>query len=113
MPQNHLTMEVESQMSINMTQKQRTELAVKTMRDYVNGSSHEMPEFCVLMGREHRTLQQSFTRLCLKWIHHASKDSYGTDPRNEYSKKTAKEIVDLMESYRGYDFDAISSCPLV
>lgn len=60
--------------------------------NYVNSSS-QGDEFNVAMSNQHRTLQQSFTRLCLKWLEHISKDEYRADLRNESSKDIAIKIV--------------------
>jgi hypothetical protein len=104
---------MESRIDINMTTEQRIEVMVKTIRDFVNTSSRNSAEFNKLMSVQHRTLQQSFTALCLKWIGHMAKDEYHTDLRNEYSRQTAMEIVAAMEKLRGYDFEIISNCPLI
>ena len=43
------------------------------MTDFVNTFSTEpRTEFIQAMANEHRTLQQSFTRLCLDWIEHCA-----------------------------------------
>lgn len=44
----------------------KVETIVAEMTDYVNTFNLERnQEFCQKMSHEHRTLQQSFTRLCL------------------------------------------------
>ncbi|MBQ2130682.1 MAG: hypothetical protein II431_05000 [Prevotella sp.] len=45
------------------------------------------------MSNEHCTLQQSFMRLCLKFIKKMSEKKYW-DGRNEASVKTAKKIME-------------------
>jgi hypothetical protein len=50
--------------------------------------------FNELMTREHRTLQQSFTRLCLSWLETAASEDYRTDGRNEQTHKIAKQLMD-------------------
>lgn len=45
------------------------------------------------MSTEHRTLQQSFTRLCIEWIKYVASDEYRFDGRNEENHKVCKEIV--------------------
>ena len=68
------------------------------MTDFVNTFSKEpTKEFVQAMANEHRTLQQSFTRLCLEWIEHCASQDYRTDGRNESSHATCKAIV---ESYK-------------
>jgi hypothetical protein len=45
------------------------------------------------MARAHRTMQQSFTRLCVAWLEHlAEQDS--CDLRNEASVNLAREFVE-------------------
>jgi hypothetical protein len=51
--------------------------------------------FCRKMGREHRTLQQSFSKLCYAWIKFQSEqfDAGNYDGRNEYACKVAHKIM--------------------
>lgn len=72
--------------------KQAKEL-VQEITDYVNSFNDKGIEFCSAMSVEHRTLQQSFTKLCLQWIEFISSDLYRTDARNEQSKKIAQELL--------------------
>ena len=61
----------------------------------VNNSLFNHDEFNKAMSKEHKTLQQNFTRLALKWIEHlAETDLKKTDHRNEASVKTAKKLLD-------------------
>jgi hypothetical protein len=73
--------------------KQTKEL-VQEVTDYVNTYSNKGEEFSQAMSREHRTLQQSFTRLCLSWLEHCASDEYHTDGRNEQSQKIARVLLD-------------------
>lgn len=59
-------------------------------------------DFCDAMATEHRTLQQSFTGLCLTWIEFMGQ----TDPdfqrryldgRNEYSNEVCSKISAFMK----------------
>lgn len=54
-------------------------------------------EFVYTMSRDHRTLQQAFTRLCVAWIKDLAEREKEQcyDARNEASVKLAKEIVKL------------------
>jgi hypothetical protein len=64
------------------------------MTDFVNTfSSEPRKEFVQAMASEHRTLQQSFTRLCLEWIEHCASQDYRTDGRNESSHQLCKAII--------------------
>lgn len=65
----------------------------QNIANYVNSFS-QRDEFNVAMSNQHRTLQQSFTRLCLKWLEHISKEEYRTDPRNQSSKDVSVKIVE-------------------
>ena len=51
-----------------------------------------------LMARQHRTLQQNFTRFCLSWLRYlASLNENQYDARNEASVKLAKKMVKEVE----------------
>ena len=97
----------------------RTEELVNDITDYLNSFSNKSAEFNMYMSVEHRTLQQSFTRLALGWIEYVASDAYKTDARNEDSKAVCmklmqcfrremalegytKETLDLMASPSGY-----------
>ncbi len=66
--------------------------AAKKVSNVVNYSGgYGNDSFIQEMSNEHRTLQQSFTRLCLQWLEYiASTDR--VDGRNISSKKVAKEL---------------------
>ena len=49
------------------------------------------------MTREHRTLQQSFTRLCVAWLKECAKDTYSYDGRNEATHFVAKKLVAALD----------------
>jgi len=74
--------------------KTPAEHAAKTMGDYVNSYSHDSKEFVEAMSRQHRTLQQSFTGVCVAWLHHLSKlEEFRYDGRNEASVQLAKKLL--------------------
>jgi hypothetical protein len=77
-----------------------TKEAVNNITDYVNTFSRR-DDFNEVMSMEHRTLQQSFTRLCLKWIEHVSNSEYRTDARNEQSKELCQKIVNEFKEKNG------------
>jgi hypothetical protein len=91
-----------------------TKEVVRTMSDFVNSFSVNHHEFCEEMSKEHRTLQQSFTRLCLKWIEHVASEEYRTDGRNEASQKISRELLELFrekkskEGYSGATLELMS-----
>ena len=68
---------------------------VKTVSNFVNGMGADYKEFARLMGNEHRTLQQNFTRLCVAWLKHLSETEY-YDLRNQASVEFAKAIKDKL-----------------
>jgi hypothetical protein len=82
-------------------QEKAIEIA-ENITDYVNTFSRR-DEFNIAMSNQHRTLQQSFTRLCLKWLEHISKEEYRTDLRNQASKEIAQKIIaDFKEKNNGF-----------
>lgn len=66
---------------------------VEVVTDYLNTFNDQEPEFIKVMQFQHRTLQQSFTKLVLKWIEHIASPAYNTDGRNEGSQKTAQKLM--------------------
>ena|ERR1035438_4726519 len=67
--------------------------------DYINGC-RTSKYFIDGMNNQHRTLQQSFTRLCVDWIEHlASLNGKGGDfydLRNQASVKFAKRLTETV-----------------
>ena len=72
---------------------------VSSVSHLVNAYGHEETDFFIReMGREHRTLQQGFTRLCRAWfLHLASLKEFQYDLRNEASVELAKKIRGVLE----------------
>lgn len=70
----------------------------KIVSDFVNGwNSNEINDFIAAMNNDHKTLQQSFTRLCVKWFFNlAEKENY--DSRNEASIELAKKLKPILEN---------------
>ncbi len=66
---------------------------VNHLSNFVNSYNHDEDGFIEAMSREHRTLQQSMTRLMFKWIEHCATDEYHYDGRNEATHKTSKELI--------------------
>lgn len=67
--------------------------------DAINSFSFDYKDFCNEMQREHRTLQQSFTRLCFEWIKHCAEfKDYEFDGRNEASVMACKKLQEVIES---------------
>lgn len=71
---------------------------VKAVSDMVNNMGFSESKFCDAFQYEHRTLQQSFTRLCIEWLKTCASEDYQYDPRNEASHVVAKKLI---EAYDG------------
>jgi hypothetical protein len=66
---------------------------VETVTDYLNSFSSKEKEFIEAMNLEHRTLQQSFTKLCLAWLENCASEDYRFDGRNEQSHGISKDVL--------------------
>ena len=88
-----------------MSEKAKTQ--ADKVADIVNDFSFSPEEFCKAMSREHRTLQQSFTRLCIHWICTCSEEDYAYDARNEHSHLVSKAIV------QSVDADVLGCLPMI
>lgn len=68
--------------------------------DYVNSYNQRSKNkaFCEAMSNQHRTLQQSFTRLCLEWIEYTASEEYRTDGRNVNTKTVSKKLLDSFKN---------------
>jgi hypothetical protein len=66
---------------------------VNNVTDYLNSFSNKQDQFIEEMNKEHRTLQQSFTRLCLAWLENCASENYHFDGRNEQSHNISKDIM--------------------
>lgn len=76
--------------------KEKGRNAAKQVSDIVNYSSGSGTDaFLEQMSREHRTLQQSFTRMCLQWLEQVAerKGPQNVDGRNEASQKIAEKLI--------------------
>ena len=70
---------------------------VNEMSNFVNSFSSDHQGFITEMGKDHRTLQQSFTKLCLKWIEFVGSDDYRYDLRNQDSHETCKKMLETFK----------------
>ena len=80
---------------------------VSTVTDMLNSFTFDYEGFCQQMTREHRTLQQSFTRLCIYWLATCSSDEYQYDGRNEASHIISKALIESQ------DADFICDLPMI
>ena len=75
--------------------------------EMLNSFTFDYEGFCKAMSSEHRTLQQSFTRLCIQWLCTCASDEYRYDGRNEASHEVAKALIDSQ------DADFIGNLPFI
>lgn len=87
-----------------LSKEEQAKLAALMMGSMCNTFSSEIIEnkFIEQMVREHRTLQQSFTKMMLKWMEFVSSEDYRTDLRNEDSKVYVKKMIDAFVKENGY-----------
>lgn len=78
-------------------QNNKAQNIAKEMSNFVNSYSSDHIEFINEMGKDHRTLQQSFTKLCLKWIEYVASDEYRTDGRNQDSHDVCQKMVQAFQ----------------
>lgn len=71
-----------------------TQELVDLMSDFLNSFSPEYAKFIDGMNKDHRTLQQGFTKLCLMWIEHCASEDYRFDGRNEDSHTISETILE-------------------
>ena len=78
--------------------KTEIEKLVSEITDFVNTYSLDQDLFNETMSHEHRTLQQSFTRLCLKWLEYvASEDFKNAEASDPKKKEYLKKLADSLE----------------
>jgi len=72
---------------------------VDMVADFLNvfGDSKRIQEFVSEMESQHRTLQQSFTRLCVAWLKRLAEPDYHYDDRNKASVRLAQSLKDKLE----------------
>ena len=75
-------------------QDEQAKEAAQMMSRFVNRSG-DAQAFIDVMSRDHRTLQQGFTRLCKEWLEHLGTVEH-FDMRNEASVALGKAFVELV-----------------
>lgn len=90
-----------------MRNEEKTKQQVEQVSSMLNSFSFDYNGFCEQMCREHRTLQQSFTRLCIHWLSTCASDEYRYDGRNEASHEIAKALIESQ------DPDFIGCIPMI
>ena len=85
------------------TMSQETEIQelVNEITNFVNSYSVAENQFIEAMSREHRTLQQSFTRLVLRWLEYCAGIDYRFDDRNKSTHETAKKLIEQFHTISG------------
>jgi hypothetical protein len=74
--------------------QQAADTVVNAISAFTNPMGHNNGAFCARMKREHRTLQQQFTEICLAWLATCAKmEDYEVDPRNEYQREIARKLL--------------------
>lgn len=79
-------------------QRENVRHTAEVITSYVNGSNNNLPELIKELRRDHRTLQQGVTRMCVLWLEECGKmkDEGDFDGRNEASVNLGKAFVDLI-----------------
>lgn len=67
---------------------------VRKVSDMLNSFSFSPEDFCKEFSKEHRTIQQNLTRLCIHWLCTCASDDYRYDLRNEASHVIAKALIE-------------------
>ena len=80
------------------TPTQRDKDNAQKIADMVNDFSFSPDMVCKEMEKQHRTLQQSFTRLCIAWLCTCASDEYRTDGRNQASHDIAKALIESQDA---------------
>lgn len=76
-------------------EERKIEELVNDITNFVNSASDfDSAVFISKMRREHRTLQQSFTRLVLLWVEYVASNEYQYDLRNKASHEACKRLLE-------------------
>jgi hypothetical protein len=92
--------------------KQTAAETVQTVTSFLNTFSSMENDFIQEMNREHRTLQQNFTKLCLAWLENCAGENYRHDLRNEASHKISKELIETFLK-NNYNFPPSKNIPFI
>lgn len=92
--------------------KQTAAETVQTVTSFLNTFSSMENDFIQEMNREHRTLQQNFTKLCLAWLENCAGEDYRYDLRNEASHKISKELIEKFLK-DNYNFPPSKNIPFI
>lgn len=81
-----------------MTRDERNKQNAEKVAEMLNVFGFDNDGFCDAMCRQHRTLQQNFTRLCIAWLATCASDDYRYDGRNEASHEVAKALINSQDA---------------
>lgn len=70
---------------------------VENVSNMVNKLSFSPQDFCKRFLKEHRSIQDDFTHLCITWLKTIGSDDYEFDDRNKRSHEIAKMIKGFLE----------------
>ena len=84
-----------------MTNPEDIKNLVNDITNFVNSYTVDENQFIAQMSTEHRTLQQSFTRLVLKWLEFCASIDYRYDDRNKATHDTAKKLLEAFHEKTG------------
>lgn len=62
--------------------------------DMVNSLVYNHEAFCQSMSRQHRTLQENFTELCIHWLATTGNENYQYDDRNKCAHIIGKQFLE-------------------
>ena len=94
-----------------MTNPEDIKNLVNDITNFVNSYTADEKQFIEQMSREHRTLQQSFTRLVLRWIEFCASEDYQYDLRNQDSHTICKTLVKSFREAMKLDEDDPNDIP--
>ena len=80
-----------------MTSEERNRRDAEQLSNMLNSYSFSSKGVATEMAKQHRTLQQSFTRLCVEWLKLCGSDEYHYDARNEDSHELGVKLKPLLE----------------
>jgi hypothetical protein len=95
-----------------MTDKNHAQQVVSEITRFVNSYTVANDEFIAEMSTEHRTLQQSFTKLVLKWMEYCASIDYRYDDRNKASHDICKKMIDAFRESTG-NIDPSDFLPMI
>lgn len=86
-------------MSNGKSYEERMQDNVRAISDAANAlARNSCKQFAEMFAREHRTVQQNFTSLCVAWLEKLAKPDTYYDLRNEASVMLAREFVEKVQN---------------